>query len=123
MELYANAASVSTTLGGGVHGHIGLVVDMSLHSVLSTTMYAAPTQPTRATLVATMVERQYTNKKSIHDNHNAAEEAVKTQIQDAIDGIYLHQLKNKFIRYMGVTSRDIIDHLFDQYGKITPSNI
>eukprot|EP00957_Ditylum_brightwellii_P130771 9976601-Ditylum_brightwellii.AAC.1 len=52
------------------------------------------------------MEFQYKLEKAIYDNHNMVEEA---------------ELKNKYTEYMGVTSRDIIDHLLDWYGKIAPS--
>eukprot|EP00957_Ditylum_brightwellii_P001351 105646-Ditylum_brightwellii.AAC.1 len=96
MELYANAAAVPTTLRGDVHGHIGLVIDTTFYSMLSTTTFAASTQPTRATLPprATIVDREtmehkYKIEKAIHGNHNTVEKAVQAQIQDVIENIYL----------------------------------
>eukprot|EP00957_Ditylum_brightwellii_P133628 10188286-Ditylum_brightwellii.AAC.1 len=44
--LYANTAKVPTTLGGGNKGHIRLVMEASLYAMISTTAYAAPTEPT-----------------------------------------------------------------------------
>eukprot|EP00957_Ditylum_brightwellii_P205231 15342941-Ditylum_brightwellii.AAC.1 len=52
MELYANMASIPTTLGGGAHGHIELVMEATLYSTLLTTAYTSPPQPTRGTLLA-----------------------------------------------------------------------
>eukprot|EP00957_Ditylum_brightwellii_P068158 5173898-Ditylum_brightwellii.AAC.1 len=130
MELYANAIAVPTMLRSGAHGHISLVMDKTLYTTLPTTVYAAPAQPIRATLSprATVVdqetmEHQYKLEKVIYDNHNMVEEVVKAQIQEAIKDIFLRQLKNKYTRYMGVTSRHIIDHLLDWYGKSTPSDL
>eukprot|EP00957_Ditylum_brightwellii_P211220 15365909-Ditylum_brightwellii.AAC.2 len=121
MELYANAAAVPNVLGGCAHGHIGLVMNTTLYSTLSTTTFTTPTHSTRSTLFprATIgdretMEHQYKIEKAIYDNHNTVEEAVKTQIQDAIKVTHLWQLKNKYTIYMGVTSRDIIDHLLDR---------
>eukprot|EP00957_Ditylum_brightwellii_P179593 13680801-Ditylum_brightwellii.AAC.1 len=36
MELYPTTVLVPTTLEGGAHGHIGLVMDATLYSTLST---------------------------------------------------------------------------------------
>eukprot|EP00957_Ditylum_brightwellii_P113742 8672171-Ditylum_brightwellii.AAC.1 len=53
MALYANAAAVPTTLGGGAHGHIGLVMKAGLYGTLSGgTAYNAPPEPTGEQLPA-----------------------------------------------------------------------
>eukprot|EP00957_Ditylum_brightwellii_P211023 15365673-Ditylum_brightwellii.AAC.4 len=108
MEIYANAAAVPTILGGGAHGHIGLVMDTALYTTLSTTLYVTPAQQARAALScrATVVDQEtMENKdkleKAVYDNHTTVEEADT----------------------WGVTSRDIIDHIHAQYGKITSSDL
>eukprot|EP00957_Ditylum_brightwellii_P034758 2634233-Ditylum_brightwellii.AAC.1 len=47
--LYANAGKVPTTLGGGNKGHIGLIMKASLYATISTTAYAARTEPSMPT--------------------------------------------------------------------------
>eukprot|EP00957_Ditylum_brightwellii_P066026 5007924-Ditylum_brightwellii.AAC.1 len=49
-QLYQNAAIIPSSLGGGAHGHIGLVMEPMLYSSLSATAYNALSAPTRATL-------------------------------------------------------------------------
>eukprot|EP00957_Ditylum_brightwellii_P182139 13877394-Ditylum_brightwellii.AAC.1 len=49
--LYANAAKVLTTLGGGNKGYIGLVMKASLYTTISTTAYVALTEPNMPTNV------------------------------------------------------------------------
>eukprot|EP00957_Ditylum_brightwellii_P193677 14748694-Ditylum_brightwellii.AAC.1 len=46
-QLYKNAATISSSLGGGVHGHIRLVMEPTLYSSLSATAYNAPSAPMR----------------------------------------------------------------------------
>ena len=43
--LYANSASIPTTLGGGRNGHIGLLMDAVVYDNVATTDYAIPTEP------------------------------------------------------------------------------
>eukprot|EP00957_Ditylum_brightwellii_P050106 3798340-Ditylum_brightwellii.AAC.1 len=50
--LYANAAKVPTMLRGGNKGHIGLVMKALLYATISTTAYAALTEPTMPTNVS-----------------------------------------------------------------------
>ena len=51
------------------------------------------------------------------------EDALKTQVIDTVNDTYLCELRNKYTGYMGVSTRDLFDHLLDRYGKITPADI
>eukprot|EP00957_Ditylum_brightwellii_P185357 14114064-Ditylum_brightwellii.AAC.1 len=130
MAMYTNAAAVPTTLGGGVHVHMGLVMDPTLYATLSTTVYAVPTAPVQMVLPSRtqLVDRDtadqlYKEEKAIFDNHNTVEEVLKTQLQEAVEDICLRQIKNKYTSYLGVITRDMIKHSLDRYGKITPTSL
>ena len=45
-QLKANARSVHTTLGGGQHGHLGLVLTPAQYAILSPTPYIRQPRPT-----------------------------------------------------------------------------
>ena len=49
--LYANAATLSTTKGGGMHGHIGLIMKPELYTTLSAVPYDIPNSSLRTGLV------------------------------------------------------------------------
>eukprot|EP00957_Ditylum_brightwellii_P016183 1217560-Ditylum_brightwellii.AAC.1 len=49
-QLYKNAATIPSSLRGGAHGHIGLVMKPTLYSSLSATAYNSPGAQARATL-------------------------------------------------------------------------
>ena len=44
-ELKSNAASVPSSLGGGAHGHLGLVVSPARYALISNVPYARPQPP------------------------------------------------------------------------------
>ena len=50
------------------------------------------------------------------------DDALKGQIIDIIEDTYLCELCNKCTGYLGVTTRDLLDHLIDGYGKITTAD-
>ena len=51
-------------------------------------------------------------------------DVLKGQIIDTIGDTYLCELRNKYYTgYLGVTTRDILDHLIGQYGKITAADL
>eukprot|EP00957_Ditylum_brightwellii_P065512 4969442-Ditylum_brightwellii.AAC.1 len=60
IAMYANAGVIPTILGGGAHGHIGLIMDVTQYATLSGTPYVMPTAPVRGVLPtrATLVDRE-----------------------------------------------------------------
>ena len=53
----------------------------------------------------------------LSNNVNAA---LRKQILTVIDNIYLRALKNAHTGYSNLRTRDILQYLFDHYGRITP---
>ena len=43
--LKSNAASIPSTLGGGIHGHLGLVLDNTLYTTIAGVALTAPASP------------------------------------------------------------------------------
>eukprot|EP00957_Ditylum_brightwellii_P105810 8069271-Ditylum_brightwellii.AAC.1 len=80
-QLYKNAATIPSSLGGGAHGHIGLVMEPTLNSSLSAMAYNATSAPTRATLVGNTTfqvryEEDHCYKKELdtYENHIAMDD-------------------------------------------------
>jgi hypothetical protein len=127
-QLYGNAASLPTTLGGGAHGHIGLLMTQAIYATISATPYILPNDPgpapTNGNAAAREAARiQHKELRRVFDNNTSMDDAIKAQIIDSVNDTYLNELRNKYTGYMGVSSRDLIDHLLDRYGKITPADI
>ena len=51
------------------------------------------------------------------------DDALKTQLLDAVEEPYVSELRNCYTGYMGVTTRDLLDHLMDRYGNITAADL
>ena len=51
------------------------------------------------------------------------EDALKSIIIDTVDEVYIGKLRNKYTGYLGITARDLLDHILDRYGKITPADV
>ena len=56
-------------------------------------------------------------------NNVNMDDALKTQLLDSIDNPYVSELRNRYTGYMGVTTRDLLDHLMDRYGNITAADL
>jgi hypothetical protein len=66
---------------------------------------------------------QHLENQQVYDDHHSMDDALKAQVIDTIQDTYLCEMRNKYTGYLGVTTRDLLDHLLDQYGKITPTDI
>jgi hypothetical protein len=127
--LYGNAASLPAYTGGGKHGHIGLIMPASLYATLSSTAYETPIDPGQfpedhsSEAERLYNKQQYLGERRVYDNHNNMDNALKSQIIDTIHETYLCEKRNKYTGYLGVSARDLLDHLLARYGQITAADI
>ena len=91
--MYGNTATLPTTLSGGAHGHVGLIVKATLYVTLSPTAYVAPIEPPLMPIIpqtTTCAARQqlcdqYTEEQQIYTNHINMYDALNTQLIDAVE--------------------------------------
>jgi len=130
-ELKANAASVPTTLGGGLYGHLGLVVsDQKYATLANTSPWVPPVNPGDYTPPATGTGPQLVADKDvwraahkIFELCQATEKALIAQVVDSIDSIYLRALLDRTTGQYATNLRDVLSHLFATHGRITPQQI
>ena len=91
-DLQANAQSVHSNLGGGEHGHLGLVMTSTQYAIHSTTPYDRPTHPRNLTipvgttrLAAEEMERNHTESLRVFHEVRGVEHALSQQLVTAID--------------------------------------
>ena len=129
--LYGNSASLPTTLGGGQHGHIRIIMIPQLYTTLANTPYESPPDPgitpNHATGASAAIRKTdflvHKEERRIYENHQTMEDALKSIIIDAVDEVYISKLRNKYTGYLGITARDLLDNLLDHYGNITPVDV
>jgi hypothetical protein len=128
-EVKANAASVPTTLGGGLYGHLGMILSATKFNALPnvapwvTPVHPGPFAPPAGGPTGAQIEaakdvwreRQYT-----FELYQATEKALIAQIVEAIDPSYIRPLLNRAtLQYTdGVTA--IMEHLYATHGRLTP---
>eukprot|EP00957_Ditylum_brightwellii_P198053 15089343-Ditylum_brightwellii.AAC.1 len=65
----------------------------------------------------------YKKELDTYKNHIAMDDVLEIQVQEAVDDVYMHQLCHKYNAYLGITTRDVLDHLMDRYGEIKPADL
>ena len=130
--LYANAATVPTTLSGGKHDHVELIINETLYTTLEMrTPWEDPDDPGKIPTIATNVtvaHRQQANEthseaRRILENAATMDEALKTQIIETIEYTYTTELCNKYTGFMGVNNIDMFCHIMYRYEKITETDL
>ena len=95
--LYGNAASLSTTTGGGARGHIELIMTPALYLILTATPFISPPDPgilpqfparTTSTQRDEII-RQHMEDRCIFNNNTNMDDALKGQIIDTVEDPYL----------------------------------
>jgi len=130
-EIKANAASVPTTLGGGLYGHLGLVVsDKKYASLANSSPWVTPVNPGPYTPPATGTGPQieagkdgWRGAQEVFALCQATEKALIAQVVESIDSIYLRALLDRTTGKYAANLRDVLTHLYDTYGTITPHQV
>ena len=121
-------ASLSTTSGGGAHGHIGLIMTPALNLTLTATPFIIPLDPgilpqfpaRTTTTEREQIIRQHKEDCRIFDNNTSMDDALKGQSIDTIEDTYRCEVRHKYTGYLGISNRDLLDHLIDRCAKSQP---
>ena len=126
-KLKANASSVPTTLGGGAHGHLGLMLGPATYLAITGHDYVIPANPGAQPVVPpgttrhatdTLVRAHATDLRTYQES-TRTDQALKQLILDAFDDKYLRGLRNRHTAYSAHTALQLIQHLYTNYGVIT----
>ena len=129
-ELKANAQSVTTTLGGGANGHLGLVLsEQAYEQIAPGTPYIRPVLPemdidnndTRYILAQKRLD--YDTALALYREFVAMERILIQQIVNAIDGKFLKAIWSKTTNRITKTIPEILTYLFETYGDVSPQEL
>ena len=130
-ELKTNAATVRTHLGGGNHGHLGLVLPPVRYALISPTPFKRPTHPGAYEPPAGGTGAQIAAAKEAHEETTrvfyeclSVEAALRKQIVQAVESKYLKVIRNQHTNAITMTVSDILyTHLFPSYGLVTAEKL
>jgi hypothetical protein len=136
-ELYANVRGITTDLGSGQHGHLGLLMPDTDYLALpgAAAYILPPNRPdipsysgeARANEATAGEQEEWAALYKLHqadynDAHGLKEQLMKLLIA-AIDGVYLTTLEDDVLGLALVTPKQILAHLLTQYAAIKGDNL
>ena len=130
-KLNANSALVQSDLGNGKHGILFLTVSPAVYNTFSATAFIPPVNPgttaiitAGATAVVIANERQsFTDTTALFKKHNFANKSLKQILLGNIDKMFVRSLQTKYIGYLNVSTRNILEHLYSKYARILAAKL
>lgn len=130
-EIRSNAMSVQTTLGGGKMGYLGLVCNQATYlTIPDAEEFQRPGNPGTFRVQGTPTAAQLAQQKADWEENmrlfrevNAVERSLVQQIVAAVDKSYLKSLRNNLTKKINKEIPEILNHLFNSYGKISPADL
>jgi hypothetical protein len=126
--LIENAASIDSARGSGNHRLLGLVVTAAeyIANVDPAHPFICPVNPGLGPDIPAAVtqhqiaqlNRQYTNAKDEYQLVNTVEKALRKQITDSVDDLYLSSMHNHLTGYTNVPVATMLTNLFTNYAQI-----
>ena len=124
-KLKTNATKISSELGGGNFGHLGLVLSDEEYALISNVPYIEPEHPGAIVLPVACSERTENRRRDEHEKALALfhetlnlKNALKKQLSEAIDDLYLEELRDPTTNTILLGIPEILEHLFNNYGDI-----
>ena len=126
-----NASSVITTLAGGNHGLLALIIGAAEYTQLTNAVWIEPMNPGLRPIIPANANRVAQENissqwKNLFDSWKMVKdvrEALKKQILEMVDDEFLEDLKDPDTGYANVTPLTMYEHLYTEYGALTPQDI
>ena len=131
-QLCDNAASVPSRRGGGAHGHLGIVMDAVEYMTVSNNIpWINPIHPGDlpvhscgvTAVLREQINRQYDEDLAAFELYTKVSNALKRQILLAVEPTFLRAIAHHRLGFMQVSPLDMIHHLDEHYGRLTPGEI
>ena len=123
--LYANSNARHTNLADGIHGHIDLIIKYTMYTTFKTvTLWEYQKDPGSSPTIsekATFHRRWQANKtlsesRQFFENSTTMDKALKHQVIETIEVTYIVEIRNKYTRFVGFKTIDLVHHLIYRYG-------
>lgn len=128
-QLYTNARSVPSTRGGGLLGHLALIMSDADYLARAGVAFDVPAHPgpppppVGAAAAVAIALRLYTEAIDDVTLYNNLSAALTAQILNAVNASFLSALEDPIFGFSDVTPRNMLEHLRTEYGTLTPEEL
>jgi hypothetical protein len=124
-ELIAILANIPTTLGGGGHGHAGIVMDPARYLLTTGVAFVNPANPgtypanvpnNAAQGFRARAEAEHKELVKEYKTFQGVVQATKDIILKAVDNEYLLEIKDEILGFLNQTPTNMLTYLHNQDG-------
>ena len=127
-EIISILANIPTTLGGGNHGHVGVIMDPTDYSTMTGGIdFVNPANPgiyptglALNTAAGTRAREEAIHKELItqFETVEGVKLGTKDFILEAVDNEYLNEIEHDTLGFLNQTPRQMIEHLLTRGGAL-----
>jgi hypothetical protein len=127
-EIISILANIPTTLGGGNHGHVGVIMDPTEYNTMTGgTAFVNPANPgiypaglavNAAAGTRARAEAEHKELINQFETFEGVRLGTKDLILEAVDNEYLSEIEHDTLGYLNVTPRQMIGHLLLRGGAL-----
>jgi len=126
-ELIAILANIPTTLGGGNHGHAGILMEPTRYLLTAGVPFNNPANPGNYPLniagnaaagVRARAEAEHKEEVREYETFQGVIQAMKDIFLEAVDHEYLLEIEDEILGFLNQTPTDMLNHLRNRGGAL-----
>ena len=126
-ELIAILANIPTTLGGGNHGHAGILMEPTRYLLTAGVPFNNPANPGNYPLniagnaaagVRARAEAEHKEEVREYETFQGVIQATKDIFLEAVDHEYLLEIEDEILGFLNQTPMDMLNHLRNRGGAL-----
>jgi hypothetical protein len=128
--LNGNATTINSTAGGGLHGHLALVLTAAEYLAMAGVAFIPPAAPAPLAHAVGATAAQIIEDNRIHKSatglfqqYHYTDQALRQQLIAATPEVYIQAVKDPLLGFGQVTTLTILTHLRTTYGEITAEDL
>jgi hypothetical protein len=129
--LNADAISVPSMVGGGDHGHLGIIMTQVEYDAISETPWVEPLNPGAVPVIsagtnavdAAQISSMHDEFRRIYTKRIHVDQALNRIMIEAYDNIDTSQLEDYLLRYANRSALEVLMYLKQTYGFTNPAQL